>query len=210
MADEPQMKNHQQVGQKALSSNKFAPVSCQDAVSLALEFFPELKAVPIRFFHQPSVAPHKSCPTSQSFFRSPGKRIYDVILSARTVPEISDLCFDNLRFREQVGLVAHELAHITQYQSYGFADLIKNYLAYLSEPKRTAIEQKVDKKVVEHGLGWELYAYANARERAAIDNPVVQYLDQFHLSPEDIMHYMQNLNRSSKIDFKIDLTYNLN
>jgi hypothetical protein len=211
MDDEPQMKNHQRTGQRILNTNKFAPESCQDAVSLALDFFPELRTVPIRFFHQPSVIPHKSRPTTRSLFKSSNRgRVYDVVLSAKTIPEFGDLCFDKLRFREQVGLIAHELAHITQYQAYGFSDLIRSYLAYLHPDKRKAIEQEADKKVVEQGLGWELYAYANARERAAADNPVVHYLDQFHLSPEDIMHYMQNLNRSSKIDFRIDLTYHMN
>lgn len=211
MDDKPQMKNHQQVAQKALDHNKFAPDSCREAVKQALSFFPELRSVPIRFFHQSSVVPHKSRATLRSFFkRHKERRVYDVILSSRTVPEFDDLCFNNLRFREQVGLLAHELAHITQYQNCGFTKLIKLHLAYLNPRKRTELEQAADKKVVEAGLGWELYAYANARERASVDNPVISYLDQFHLSPEDVMHYMQNLHRSSKIDFRIDFTHSLN
>ncbi len=197
--------------QKPILQNKNAPAVCQDAVTYALSFFPELKTVPIQFHHKSAVLPHKSRPTFRTVFRRANKnRIYKVTIAANTVPELTPLIFDNLTFNEQVGLIAHELAHITQFQQSSTFGLLKKAFAYLSQTARTQFEQEADKIAIQRGLGWELYAYSNVRDKISSDNPVVEYLSKFYLSPEEIMQYMRNLKRSSKVDFLIDLTNCLN
>lgn len=209
--EEPKMKPQGIVDHEFVLKNKQTPPICHDAVSYALSFFPELKSVPIRFYHKSALLPHQSRPTIRSIFTKAGKnRIYTVTVSGSTVEDLKPLIFDNLSFNEQVGMIAHELAHITQYQQYSTIQLIKTLLGYLNGAKRTVFEQNADKIVIQRGLGWELYDFANAREWAAIDNPVVAYLSGFHLTPEEIVQYMQNLKRSSKIDFLIDFTNSLN
>lgn len=213
MPDEgPKMKPPGIPGTAVLLNNKQAPAICEDAVSYALRFFPELKGVPIQFYHKPSVLPHKSRLSFASIFKKPGnKRQYKVTVSAKTVPELSDLTFDNLSFNAQVGMIAHELAHITQFQQKTPFQLLKSGFSYLMRPHRLRLEQEADKMAVQRGLGWELYAFATTVERvASTGNPVVSYLSQFHLSPEEIIQYMQNLRRSSKIDFLIDFSNCLN
>lgn len=208
----PKMQSQARVQHQTILKNKHAPYVCQDAVTYALSFFPELKTVPIQFQYKPSVLPHKTRPSLKSAFKSANKnRVYKVTLSAKTVPELTPLIFDNLTFNEQVGMIAHELAHITQFQQSSTLNLLTIGLSYLSDAARTRFEQEADKIVVQRGLGWELYAFSNARERVAVDNnPVVDYLSKFYLSPEEIMQYMRNLRRSSKVDFLIDLTNCLN
>lgn len=199
------------VHDKIFLKNKDAPAVCQDAVTYALSFFPELKTVPIQFYYKPSVLPHKSRPTFRSVFRKANKnRVYKVTISSKTVPELTPLIFDNLTFNEQVGMIAHELAHVIQFQKSSTLGLLKTGFAYLFKTARTQLEQEADKIAIQRGLGWELYAFSNARERISPDNPVVEYLSTFYLSPEEIMQYMRNLRRSSKVDFLIDLTNCLN
>lgn len=211
MAGDLNMQSLGRTQHKTILKNKDAPAVCQNAVTYALSFFPELKTVPIQFHHKPSVLPHKSRPTTRSIFRNANKnRVYKVTISASTVPELTPLIFDNLTFNEQVGMIAHELAHITQFQHSSTLGLLKSGLAYLSKTARTQFEQEADKIAIKKGLGWELYAFANARDKISGENPVVGYLTNFYLSPEEIMQYMTNLRRSSKVDFLIDLTNCLN
>lgn len=207
--DSFQIKNFHWDDHCVLDTTKQAPKSCENAVHYALSFFPHLHAVHIRFFHKPSILPHRSRPTFKSLFRK-RNRVYNVVLSAKTVQDLEDIRFDNLSFNEQVGLIAHELAHVSQYQQLSPFSLLRSFLHYIFPKSRAKYEREADKKAVACGLGWELYAFANARERSSIGNPVLAYLNQFHLSPEDVIHYMQSMQGSSKVDFKIDLTYSLN
>ena len=193
-----------------VDENKQVPSACKEAIRYALSFFPELQAIPIHFKYKKAILPVKSGPTLKSYFKQSKDRSYQVTISEKTVWEFEPLLFQNLDFNAQVGLIAHELAHIIQFQQYDRRQLITKWGSYFIPENRERIEQDADKRVIEHGLGWELYAFANRKHKAAIENPVIQYQTQFHLSPEEVLHYIQTLNASEKANFKLDFKFNLN
>lgn len=169
------------------------PDNGEKAVQYALLFFPELKHVNFSIKASKSVFPIKCVPRWSSLFKKPANREYLITISSKTIQEFNPLLFENLSQSAQIGMVAQALARIAQYQQYSSWELIRVFFKYPFPEYREEWEKAVDKKTIDNGLGWELYDWANQFDKMAHENMALRYLQQFHLHPEEIIHYLQNL-----------------
>ncbi len=178
-----------------LKPDTSVPHSWEEAIQYALDFFPELQNVRIRIKARKNLLHCQCRPGLLSFLQKPDKRTYQILISTTTVRELTPLLFENLSFNARVGMIAHALAHIIQFQQLSRWDLVKNFLSYPLPSFRKKWEKEADKKVVEHGLGWEFFDWANLLQKLETNNMAIRYLNHFHLDPDDVLFYIQNLNQ---------------
>jgi hypothetical protein len=64
-------------------------------------------------------------------------------------------------FNALVGLIGHELSHIVDYESKADIEIMLRALSYLNIRTKTIFEKSIDKKTIQHGLGWCLFDWAS-------------------------------------------------
>ncbi len=193
-----------------LTSSSKVPENWKAAFNHAIKFFPELQDTTILVKATRQILPCRANLTWKSFFKNPEKRTFVITISTRTIEDLTPILFDNVSFNAKVGMIANALAHIDQYQQYSPMQLIKNHLSYPFPAFRERCEKAADKKVVYQGLGWELYDWSCVLKQAENENKPLQYLNQFHLEPESIIQYMQNLSKREEAGPFITIHLNQN
>ncbi len=171
--------------------HKQIPERYEKIALTALSHFPELRAVPIAFKASKTLFPVSSRPFIGRLMVPKQKRAYQIIISKKTVQELSPALLPNLSFSAQVGIIGQQLAHIVEYEQMKTTRILKQGLAYPFYNLRNKYEKSTNCKVIEHGLGWELFDWASEIRKNVEDNPVLQHYSQFYLSPEAILEYIQ-------------------
>jgi hypothetical protein len=98
-------------------------------------------------------------------------------------------------FDAQVGAIAHELAHILDFKNRNFLAMALWGTSYLFVPYHTKIEKRTDKMVIRHGLGCQLYSWADFVINHSTSNKRYLKIKQTrYLLPNEIKEYMNNLN----------------
>ncbi|TAJ15745.1 hypothetical protein DMA11_00665 [Marinilabiliaceae bacterium JC017] len=97
-------------------------------------------------------------PTVTSLFRKIENRTYVICVN-------NDVDFDGVLLQDvpeeaRIGLFAHELMHIRDYQSKNFFGLIKRGWQYLSKSGKRRLEYYVDQLTIDAGFGQNLYEWA--------------------------------------------------
>lgn len=108
------------------------------------------------------------------------------------------ILFENLSFNSQIGVIGHELAHISFYQSKQGFYLIKLALMHLNKRYIDKIENNTDKSCIEHGLGHQILLWSKeVRQKLNIDqwggvyNPDAE--QERYMNPLSIITYMKLL-----------------
>ncbi len=164
--------------------NKQIPENYQEVVLRSLFHFPQLRETTIDFIVTDNHEKRHSTEPSFGSVLKGKKRSYTVrILEKKEGPEESAL-IKNLPYEAQMAAIAHELAHIVQFEK-GSSRHLKITLNKLD--KRRERERQADILVIEHGLGFELYTYATyvRNIKGLIDEN--RDLDVNHLHPNEIL-----------------------
>ncbi len=125
---------------------------------IALSYYPELSDENIRFVYDAINSTAQTTVTLGSIFKRLNKH-YIIIINndiRKTGVLLSDAPFD-----AQVALIAHELAHVTDFDDRGFFDMVWWGLSYLVVKQRIRIEIKADVITIDHGLGWQLLSWTD-------------------------------------------------
>ena len=125
---------------------------------IALSYYPELSDENIRFVYDAISSTAQTTVTLGSIFKRLNKH-YIIIINndiIKTGVLLSDAPFD-----AQVALIAHELAHVTDFDDRGFFYMIWWGLSYLVVKQRIRIEIKADIITIDHGLGWQLLSWTD-------------------------------------------------
>jgi hypothetical protein len=142
------------------AKNKFIPQVYREEILAALACYPELEDVEIHFRlknHHP--VPYGTTPSyARLLLRN--ERSYTVTLREKASPPEDAALFRNLPPRARVGVIAHELAHVLQFQKRTRWQLLRMTLRYLRKSFRQSIERGADLTAIDHGLGHELYEHA--------------------------------------------------
>ena len=141
-------------------ANKNIPFEFRDAIHIALQFYPELSKTNIKFRIRKSKSPLAARPTFWAIFRKASKRKYIITISSYSNRKLTPILLKNLSFNSQVGVVGHELGHITFYQSRRGIYFIRLALMHLSKRAIDKFEFKTDKSCIEHGLGFQLLSWS--------------------------------------------------
>ncbi len=127
---------------------------------LTLSFYPELKDLYIMLRQRQRKTPLTSRPRISSVFRKKMNRRYLITISTKSSEELSPILFGNLPFNAQIGVLGHELAHISDYNSKSSLQLIGDFLGLLDSGRTDRFEYNTDLICINHGLGYQLYDWS--------------------------------------------------
>ncbi|MGM5469718.1 hypothetical protein ACS386_05530 [Flavobacteriaceae bacterium LMO-SS05] len=128
---------------------------------VALSYFPELKEVKIIFRLRDRKTPLATRPTFFSMFRSAKKRTYVITISKKSTDYLNSIIFKNLNYNAQIGVLGHELSHISDYLNKGFGKMLSVAEKELLSPKKVdRMEFITDLSCINHGLGYQLLEWS--------------------------------------------------
>jgi hypothetical protein len=179
---------------------KIIPEMFKDVIRIALLYYPELSATRIEFRIKKAKAPLAARPTIGGILRRPSKRKYIITISNKTTDKTSPIRLKNLGFNAQVGVIGHELAHISQYNSKRFFYFIGLAIQHLSGRSMDKFENQTDRRCIEHGLGYQLLSWSEevrkrlSRESWAGVNNSGRKRERY-MNPGTIIKVMESLPR---------------
>lgn len=141
--------------------NKDIPEQYELQCLIALSYFPELKDDHIVFLPKKIRTTMATRPHADAIFYQKEKRTYQIFIN-NLIENKDGINFDDVPFNAQIGLIGHELGHVADYKQKNMIRILANGIAYvLSSSYRKAFEANVDNITIEHGLGWQLHAFAD-------------------------------------------------
>lgn len=155
----------------------------------ALSFYPELKYVNIEFKESGIGTTLAARPILLSFFNTDYERKYEVIFNNAKDCEVP---FSELPEEGQIGILGHELAHILDYETKSFGQLLVTGCFYINAHSIRNYERGIDLVTVERGLGEKLYdAYYYILEESEASLRYKNFKKFTYLEPHEIMEVLQ-------------------
>lgn len=147
-------------------TNKELIATYENQMLIALSYFPELKDIHIRFKVKNRTTPLATRPAFFSMFRSAKKRTYIITISKKSTTYLDTIIFKNLNYNAQIGVLGHELGHISDYLNKGFGKMSVIALnEFFSKKAVDKFEFNTDLNCINHGLGYQLLDWStNVRE----------------------------------------------
>lgn len=176
-----------------LGYRKELPEGFELQTLLALRHYPELKNTHIKFIVKRAFIPLASRPSMFSLLRKRDHRIYRVIISDQSLPQMESVLLRNLPFNAQVAIIGHELAHAVEYETFNSYQLSAVGLLYFLGSFRASMEKGTDRRTIEHGLGWQLLEYAEyVREVSGSNKRQIDFMDKYYMNPDEIRKVMDH------------------
>ena len=166
--------------------NKKSPEKFKEIFKIALSYFPELQDTYV-WIHEKSLfgVQHtlRAYPPFVVLHWTKKKWVYPIVINKNKTKNLS---FYNLTQDEQIGLILHELSHISVYIKCTRMDIAKYYMYKYSTNKVWVreMEKETDVRVIERGGGEYLY---NARLhflKFRIQNKYLETEDTYMLPSE--------------------------
>lgn len=167
---------------------KILPTGFEIQALVALSHFPALKNESIEFVFKKAKIAHAASPSFISVFKRTNKRKYNITISTQTKEGLENTRLVNLSYNAQIGVLGHELAHISAYQKLNFWGLIKFGLKYVKEKDIIATENSTDKVTINHGLGYQLLSWS----REVHDFHIKDGRSERYLSEHQIMECIKS------------------
>jgi hypothetical protein len=147
-------------------------------------YFPELNGVHI-YISKSKIKTTMLCkPVLNKSMVYRSKRSYTISFTEKNSFGVP---FNEIPQNALIGIIAHELCHIVDYQKRDFIQLLKLGLGYLAVKQRKRfIERKIDFMVIDRGLGrylleWTNYCLSNTESKTYRKEKMYYYL-----SPDEI------------------------
>ncbi len=144
----------------ALKMDTIATRTCWPQFLTAFSHFPELGQTAIRVRIKHSRSPLSTRPAWSTIFRRSSKRIYIITISDSTIKHLTPILFKNLDYNAQVGVLGHELSHVSDFRRMHFFGLMRVGVGHLSGRYVDRFEFKTDSICIAHGLGTYLLAWS--------------------------------------------------
>lgn len=172
-----------------LENNKIFVETYKSQCLKALSFYPELKDVNIEFREAEIGTTLAARPMITSFFNTEYERKYEVIFNNAADCEVP---FSDLPEEGQVGILGHELAHILDYETKSFGQLLVTGCFYINAHSIRNYERGIDKVTVERGLGEKLHdAYHYILEESQASLKYKNFKKFTYLEPHEIMEHVR-------------------
>ncbi len=169
------------------TKNKTIPLQYDTIVKIALLYFPELENTKIKIRIKKQASPLTARPRIFTFFRKATKRKYIITISNKTDSRFSAILLSNLSFNAQIGVVGHELSHISDYNKRVGFYFLKLLFMHLSKKKMDQFEYKTDMRCIEHGLGYKLLSWS---KEVRFKLNLIQWNGIKHLNEQGRERYM--------------------
>lgn len=170
---------------------------------MALAHYPELKETRIVFRMKTRVVPLATAPAFFSSFRKKEKRKFKVTISRQSIKLIRPILLKNLSLNAQIGVIGHELAHVSDFSTRSFRRLAGVLTGQLSRKYLDQMEFNTDKRCIEHGLGFQLLAWSSEvrtklsflakKETSHPENKQKEKKRERYMSPASIQKVMSEL-----------------
>ena len=172
--------------------NKFIPECFELPFYIAISKYPEMKKTKITTFEKSFGLTLQAQPDFDFLFINNKKRSYHLNINIDH-SKAHGVLFTELPFDAQVGIMAHELSHILDYQKMSKLKLLHFSVMYLCIKFRKRLERHTDQVVIERGLGWQLYDWADfAMYRSGSPRRHKYYKHGYYLLPEEILDEMRS------------------
>ena len=146
---------------KEYGYKKQYPPQLERQVLIALSYYPELRKTPITFQNRPNHSPGFTRVTWGGLFESPRKRHFLVVISDSTEEMLMPLIFKNLSFNTQIGLIGHEVAHVSDFLTMTSLKIIRHAIRSVSAKYIDKFEGNTDAICIAHGLGYQLLEWSS-------------------------------------------------
>ncbi|MGQ0827354.1 MAG: hypothetical protein ACT4ON_03050 [Bacteroidota bacterium] len=161
-------------------------------------YYPELNKTKIIFRIKNKLTPLSACPTIWSMFLKSNNRKYIITISDNTIKKLRPVLLKNLSFNAQIGVIGHELSHISEYNSKKGIFFVGLALKHLNKRNIDKCEYNTDKRCIEHGLGYQLLSWSeevrmklNLHQWGGIGNP--NRKRERYMNPETIINVMKSI-----------------
>ena len=139
-------------------TNKKYPLEFELPILKALSHYPELKHSKLKFkYRKVRNGCLEAFFTTGVFFRKPKNRQYTIKINRTKNSALEKAYLHNIDYNEQIGVLGHELAHITQYNSMSTIKSFGLISLLFSKKAKTNLESGADLITIEHQLGHQLY-----------------------------------------------------
>jgi len=180
-------------------TNKVIPKDIRPQILLALSYYPELKDVKIIFRFKKRTTPLTSRPRITHVFKRKKNRTHIITISTESSSHLSPILFKNLPFNAQVGVIGHELGHITQYINTNSWQLIGLSFKLFNNKFTDNFEYQTDFACIKHGLGHQLLDWSKFVRKqlnitdwkGATNNS--SSLKERYMNPDTIIKHMDSL-----------------
>ena len=131
-------------------------------------------------------------PSFFSVFKKPEKRTYVLCINNRE--DFSGILFRDVPHEARIGLVAHELMHVRDYQARGFGGIVERGWQYLSKSGKHKFEHEIDQMVIDAGFGFFLYYWsAYVLEESDVDEKYREFKRRVYMNPKKILTELNKL-----------------
>ena len=137
-------------------TNKIFVEEYLNATLIALSYFPELRYTHIEFRYSRERTTMAARPTPHTVLF--GRTRYRIFINNRE--DFEGIILRDVPFNAQVGIIAHELEHIVDYQSRNAIGIMGIAFRWLDPVRRILFEKEIDRALIIRGLGWQLYDWA--------------------------------------------------
>jgi hypothetical protein len=169
--------------------NKKIPAAYEKQILLALSYFPELQNSHIIFRVKSAHSPLAARPSWLSVFKRKDSRTYIITISKKNFKKKPALLFQLMSFNAQVGVIGHELSHITEFNQKNSLDLLKIGFGNMSTKFLDKFEYRTDSICIAHGLGYQLLAWSKF-VRTALNIETWRGVGTFPKDTKPIERYM--------------------
>lgn len=137
------------------------PSRYEKQILIALSYYPELKQTPVIFRIRRRHTTAFTRATWAGLFEVPGKRHFVITLSRKSERLLDPLLFKNLPFNAQIGVIGHELAHVTDFASMTTMQILHHAIKNISRSYIDRFEYNTDAICIMHGLGYQLLTWSS-------------------------------------------------
>lgn len=172
--------------------NKEIPKEIYEEAIKALAYYPELWDAEIAFKFKDNIkkSTMQAQPRWASFFKSRKKRSYVILISRKIQIDRDELNFSEVPSDVVIGWLGHELGHVMDYRERsGFGMLLFGIKYLYSGAHIKEVERTADVYAITHGMGTYILKTKNfILEHASISEAYKQKLRRLYMSPEEVMH----------------------
>ncbi len=178
------------------ATNKEIPQGWEDQILIALMGFHELRNTHITFKYAQGISTTMAAyPAPASAVFSP--RRYLVVIGGRR----ARIPLESASFNAQIGVIAHELSHIVDYQNKNLTGLLGTATEYVGKRSRARYENYIDSVTIARGYGWQLLDWAeySLSDQSPAPEKYREYKREVYMNPQRMKEIMRSLPIYQKI-----------
>lgn len=167
--------------------NKLIPQAYEEVILKTLSHFPELIDTRIRFvLHNRGEVPLETVASFGSMLVQGHRRSFTIMILEEAELPVRQVLLKNLPEEAKPGAIGHELGHVLRMINSGNGALMEHKFTRRALAKRKH-ERAADIATIEHGLGFELYVYADYIRKVPGYIQHNKEIDTYYLKPQEIL-----------------------